>query len=193
MRLEQAPSGAPSQIAGVLLDRERIRARIADMGAAISADYAGREIVLVTLLRGGLFFMADLCREIDAEVRLDFMAITAYGSQAHAGGVRITKDLDEDIGGAHVLIVEDLIDTGLTLNYLLGVLRARRPASLGVAVLLDRDQRRIADIPIAYRGFHMPDTFVVGFGLDVGGRFRNLDYLGVLSDEALDDLSSVRR
>lgn len=188
MRIEQAPPGAPCEIAGVLLDRERVRARIAELGAAISADYAGREVVLVTLLRGGVYFLADLCRAIDAEVRLDFMAISSYGTRAHPGGVRITKDLDENIEGAHVLVVEDIIDTGLTLNYLLGVLRARRPASLEVAVLLDRDQRRIADLPIAYRGFHMPDTFAVGYGLDLDGRFRNLDYLGVLSDEVLEGL-----
>jgi hypoxanthine phosphoribosyltransferase len=113
------------------------------------------------------------------------MAISSYGTAAHPGGVRITKDLDEDIEGAHVLVVEDVIDTGLTLNYLLGVLSSRKPASLEVAVLLDRDQRRIADLPIAYRGFRMPDTFAVGYGLDLDGRFRNLRYLGVLSDEAL--------
>lgn len=187
MRIEEAPPGAPREISGVLLGRERIRTRIAEMGAEIAADYAGREIVLVTLLRGGVFFLADLCRTIDAEVRLDFMAITSYGAEARSGGVRITKDLDEDIEGAHVLVVEDIIDTGLTLNYLLGVLRSRRPASLEVAVLLDRDQRRIADFPIAYRGFRMPETFVVGYGLDLEGRFRNLEYLGVLSDEVLEE------
>jgi len=193
VRVEPAPPGAPDEIAGVLLDRERIRARIAELGAAISEDYAGREIILITVLRGGVFFLADLCRAIDAEVRLDFMAISSYGPSEHPGGVRITKDLDEDIEGAHVLVVEDIIDTGLTLNYLLGILRARRPASLEVAVLLDRDQRRIADLPIAYRGFRMPDTFVVGYGLDLEGRMRNLDYLGVLSDEVLDDLGLANR
>ena len=193
MRVEPAPPGAPDEIAGVLLGRERIRARIAELGAAISEDYAGREIILITVLRGGVFFLADLCRAIDAEVRLDFMAISSYGPSEHPGGVRITKDLDEDIEGAHVLVVEDIIDTGLTLNYLLGILRARRPASLEVAVLLDRDQRRIADLPIAYRGFRMPDTFVVGYGLDLEGRMRNLDYLGVLSDEVLDDLGLANR
>ncbi len=187
MRVEPAPRGAPHQIQGVLLDRERIAARVSELGAAITSDYAGREVVLVTLLRGGLYFLADLCRRIDGETRLDFMAISAYGTEGHPGGVRITKDLDENIEGAHVLVVEDIIDTGLTLNYLLGVLRSRAPASLEVAVLLDRDQRRIADLPIAYRGFHMPDTFAVGYGLDLAGHFRNLPYLGVLADEALEE------
>jgi len=185
VRLEPPPRGAPPQVAAVLLEEARIAARVAELGAAITADYAGREVVLVTLLRGGLYFLADLCRAIEGETRLDFIAITSYGAASRQGGVRITKDLDENIEGAHVLVVEDIIDTGLTLNYLMGVLRSRKPASLEVAVLLDRDQRRIADLPIAYRGFHMPDTFAIGYGLDLGGRFRNLRYLGVLSDEAL--------
>jgi hypoxanthine phosphoribosyltransferase len=185
VRAGPPPHGAPREIAGVMLDEARIAARVAELGAAISADYEGLEVVLVTLLRGGLYFLADLCRAIGGETRLDFMAISSYGTEAHPGGVRITKDLDENIEGAHVLVVEDIIDTGLTLNYLLGVLRSRNPASLEVAVLLDRDQRRIADLPIAYRGFHMPDTFAVGYGLDLDGRFRNLRYLGVVSEDAL--------
>jgi hypoxanthine phosphoribosyltransferase len=191
VRVEAPPRGAPPQIAGVLLDEAGIAQRVAELGASISSDYSGREVVLITLLRGGLYFLADLCREIEGETRLDFMAITSYGRGEHPGGVRITKDLDEDIGGAHVLVVEDIIDTGLTLNYLLGVLRSRNPASLEVAVLLDRDQRRIADLPVAYRGFHMPDTFAVGYGLDLDGRFRNLRYLGVLAEEVLEQAGLV--
>lgn len=155
------------------------------MGSAIAADYEGREVIMLTVLRGGLFFLSDLCRVVPDPVRLDFIGISAYGTRSHPGGVRITKDLDEDIEGKHVLIVEDIIDTGLTLNYLLGVLKARRPASLEVAVLLDRDQRRIADVPIGYRGFHMPDVFAVGYGLDLQGRYRNLPYLGVLREDVL--------
>jgi hypoxanthine phosphoribosyltransferase len=185
MRLAPPPEGAPPEVVGVLLGAEQIKARVAEMGAAISADYAGREVILLTVLRGGLFFLSDLCRAVDDPVRLDFMAISSYGERSHPGGVRITKDLDEDVEGKHILVVEDIIDTGLTLNYLLGVLRSRKPASLAVAVLLDRDQRRIADIPIAYRGFHMPDVFAVGYGLDLKGRFRNLPYLGVLHDDAV--------
>jgi hypoxanthine phosphoribosyltransferase len=188
MKLGPVPAGAPPEVGGVLFEEERILSRVAEMGAAIGADHAGQELVLVTVLRGGLFFLADLCREIPLDVRLDFMAISSYGPAAHddAGAVRVTKDLDEDIEGAHVLVVEDVIDTGLTLNYLLRALRSRKPASLEVAVLLDRDQRRIADLPIAYRGFHMPDEFAVGYGLDLDGRYRNLRYIGVLADHVLE-------
>lgn len=191
MRYTPAPAGAPVEIGGVLFDEARIQSRIAELGAEISRDYAGREVVLVTVLRGGLFFLADLCREVTGRTRLDFIAITSYGSLDRPGGVRITKDLDEDIEGKDVLIVEDIVDTGLTLNYLLGVLRSRKPASLEVVVLFDRDQRRIADVPVRYRGFHMPDTYAVGYGLDLAGRLRNLRYLGVLRDEVLDEALGV--
>jgi hypoxanthine phosphoribosyltransferase len=186
MRIAPPPDDAPPEVGGILFDTGQIQSRVAEMGAAIGADYDGREVVLATVLRGGLFFLSDLCRAVPDPVRLDFMAISAYGALAHPGGVRITKDLDEDIEGKHVLIVEDIVDTGLTLNYLLGVLRSRRPASLEVAVLLDRDQRRIADVPIAYRGFHMPDVFAVGYGLDLKGRYRNLPYVGVLREDVLE-------
>jgi hypoxanthine phosphoribosyltransferase len=183
--LSEAPEGAPGIVGGLLLSQDQIAQRVAEMGTAISADYAGREVVLVTVLRGGLFFLSDLCRAVADPIRLDFMAISSYGAPGHAGGVRITKDLDENIEDRDVLIVEDIIDTGLTLNYLLGVLRARKPRSLAVAVLLDRDQRRIADVPISYRGFHMPDTFAVGYGLDLHGRYRNLPYIGAVREEVL--------
>ena len=183
MRTHTPPPGAPASVRGVLFSEEQIADRVAEMGREIGADYAGRDLVLVGLLRGGIFFLADLCRHIDIPLRLDFMAVSSYAHAAHAGSVRITKDLDEDIGGASVLVVEDLIDTGLTLNYLLGVLRAREPASIEVATLLDRDARRIVDLPIAYRGFRMPDEFVVGYGLDLRGCHRNLRYVGALSDE----------
>ncbi len=188
MKVPPRPADAPPEVAGVLFDERAIAERVKELGERIGADHAGREIVLVTLLRGGVFFLADLCRSIDGPVRLDFMAITSYGVSAHPGGVRITKDLDEDIEDRDVLVVEDIIDTGLTLNYLVGVLRARRPASLEIAVLLDRDQRRIADLPIAYRGFRMPDTFVVGYGLDLGGRLRNLPYVGTLRQQVLEEM-----
>jgi hypoxanthine phosphoribosyltransferase len=186
VRIEPAPPGAPDIVEGVLWDEGQLAQRVAELGAAISNDYAGREVVLVTLLRGGLFFLSDLCRAVADPVRLDFMAVSAYGAPLQGGGVRITKDLDEDIEGRDVLIVEDIIDTGLTLNYLLGMLRARGPRSLQVAVLLDRDHRRIAEVPISYRGFHMPDTFVVGYGLDLKGRYRNLPYIGVVKSEVLE-------
>jgi len=188
MRTEPAPADAPDIVEGVLLSADAIARRVGEMGAAISADYAGRDVILATVLRGGLFFLSDLSRAVADPMRMDFMAISSYGARELGGGVRITKDLDEDIEGKDVLIVEDIIDTGLTLNYLLGVLRSRGPRSLQVAVLLDRDQRRIADVPISYRGFHMPDTFVVGYGLDLKGRYRNLPYIGVVKPEALEAL-----
>ncbi len=191
MRLEAAPDGAPDVVGGLLLSRDQIASRVREMGEAITTDYTGREVVLVTVLRGGLFFLSDLCRAVADPIRLDFMAISSYGAPVQAGGVRITKDLDENIEGRDVLIVEDIIDTGLTLNYLLGMLRARGPRSLEVAVLLDRDQRRIADVPIAYRGFHMPDTFAVGYGLDLHGRYRNLPYIGSVREDVLHGVGSA--
>lgn len=191
MRIGPAPEGAPPEVGGLLLEEGQIRERVRDMATRIAADHEGHELVLVTVLRGGLYFLADLCRALPDPLRLDFMAISAYGGLQHAGGVRITKDLDENLEGKHVIVVEDIIDTGLTLNYLLGVLSSRKPASLDVAVLLDRDHRRIADIPIAYRGFHMPDVWAVGYGLDLYGRYRNLPYLGVLREEVFEPADGI--
>ncbi len=179
------PAGAPEIAEGVLFSEEAIQQRVAELGRRITRDYAGRDLVLVTVLRGGVFFLADLCRHIDLPLRVDFMAISSYTHEAHTGSVRITKDLDEDIEGASVVVVEDIIDTGLTLNYLLGVLRSRGPESIEVAALLDRDVRRIVDLPIAYRGFTMPDRFVIGYGLDLRGRYRNLRYVATLPDEVM--------
>jgi hypoxanthine phosphoribosyltransferase len=176
------PAGAPDIADGLFLSEEEIRGRAAELGRRITEDYAGRDLVLVTVLRGGVFFLADLCRHIDLPLRIDFMSVSSYSHGGQTGAVRITKDLDEDIEGASVLVVEDIIDTGLTLNYLLGVLQARGPASIEVAVLLDRDVRRIVDLPIAYRGFGMPDRFVIGYGLDLRGRYRNLRYLASLPE-----------
>jgi hypoxanthine phosphoribosyltransferase len=172
-------------IAEVLIPAHKLQARVRELGARIATDYEGREPVLVTVLKGGLFFMADLSRAIDIDVNLDFMAVSSYGPAPLGGAVRITKDLDEDLGGRAVIVVEDIIDTGLTLNYLLGVLRQRDPASLEVCVLLDKDVRRIVDLPIAYRGFSIPDRYVVGYGLDHRQRLRNLPYVGVLAEEAM--------
>lgn len=169
----------------VLIPRHTLEARVRELGARISSDYEGREPVLVTVLRGGLLFVADLCRAMDIDVALDFMAISSYGPAALTGEVRITKDLDEDIAGRAVIVVEDIIDTGLTLNYLLGVLRARGPASLEVCVLLDKDRRRIVDLPIAYRGFSIPDRYVVGYGLDHQQLLRNVPFVGVLAEEGI--------
>jgi hypoxanthine phosphoribosyltransferase len=172
-------------VADTLIDERRIAERVAELGARITEDYAGKDLVLVTVLRGGVTFLADLCRHIDLPLSMDFMSISSYGPDARHGAVRILKDLDEDIEDRSVLVVEDIIDTGLTLNYLLKVLRQRGPSSLDVAVMLDKDVRRIVDLPIAYRGFEIPDSFVVGYGLDHRHRLRNLPYVGTLKDEVV--------
>jgi hypoxanthine phosphoribosyltransferase len=159
----------------VLWDEATIRERVRDLGRAITQDYAGRSPVLVTVLKGGTVFLADLLPEIRLPVRIDFMSISKYAGQGEGSGVvRIVKDLDEDIGGQDVIVVEDIIDTGLTLSYLLGVLESREPASLEVCTLLDRSVRRIVPMHIRYRGFDCPDEFVVGYGLDIAERYRNL-------------------
>ena len=164
----------------IVLTPEQIQDLVVRLGRDIKADFAGKDLALVTILRGGVIFLADLCRAIDLPLTMDFMAISPY--QHGSGVVRITKDLDDDITGRHVLIVEDIVDTGLTLNYLVGVLRRREPASLGVCTLLDKDVRRLVDLPIEYRGAEVPDRFVVGYGLDLGGRYRNLPFVASLHD-----------
>ncbi|MCX8007117.1 MAG: hypoxanthine phosphoribosyltransferase [Coriobacteriia bacterium] len=166
----------------VLLTEDEIATVCSTLGARISADYRGKPLTLVALLRGGLVFLADLCRNIDLDLTLDFMAISSYGT---GEAVRIVKDLDDDVAGRHVLVVEDLVDTGLTLHYIVNVLAGRSPASVAVCTLLDRRARRIADVPIAYRGLEIPDVFVVGYGLDLGGRYRNLPYIAVVRDEVM--------
>lgn len=166
----------------VLFSEEQIQHRIHELGAAISADYTNSTPLLVSVLKGALYFMADLTRAITIPITLDFMAITSYGEgQATSGAVRLIKDLDEKITGRHVILVEDIIDTGLTAAYLLRNLRARDPASLNICTLLDKSMRRIVDnLPIAYRGFEVPDMFVVGYGLDYRQLYRNLPFIGVL-------------
>jgi hypoxanthine phosphoribosyltransferase len=179
------PAPTPADVCETLVTAETLRERVDELGARITVDYAGLDLVLVTVLKGGIFFLADLCRAIDLTLAFDFMSISSYGPAAVTGEVRITKDLDERIEGRAVLVVEDIIDTGLTLNYLLGVLRSREPASLEVCVLLDKDVRRIVDLPIAYRGFSIPDRWVVGYGLDHRQVLRNLPYIGILAEEAV--------
>jgi hypoxanthine phosphoribosyltransferase len=179
-----------SDVATVLFTREEILARVRDLGQAITHDYVGRSPVLVSVLKGGVVFLSDLIRAIDLPVRIDFMSISSYGagSEATGGVVRILKDLDQDIGGEDVIVVEDIIDTGLTLSYLLATLRARDPASLEVCTLLDKVARRIPPLPIRYRGFECPDRFVVGYGLDHEERYRNLPVILAIDDRAtLDD------
>ncbi len=169
--------------ATILYSEDEIRRRVRDLGAAITDAYAGRSPVLVSVLKGGIVFLADLIREIRLPLRVDFMSISSYGEDA-GGVVRILKDLDADVGGEDVLVVEDIIDTGLTLSYLLGTLRARRPASLEVCTLLDKSARRIPPLDVRYRGFDCPDVFVVGYGLDVDERFRNLPFILALDRPA---------
>ena len=167
--------------AEILFSAERIATRIRELGEAISRDYAGRDLVLASVLRGAAFFLVDLARALTIPVTVDFIAISSYGPSSQASGVvRIVKDLEEEIAGRDLLVVEDIVDTGLTLGYLLRMFRARNPASLKVCTLLDRSVRRIVDHPIAYRGFEIPDTFVVGYGLDYQQRYRNLPFIAVL-------------
>ena len=161
------------------------RARVRELGDAISRDYAGRDLVLAGVLRGAAFFLIDLARAISIPVAVDFIAISSYGPSSKASGVvRIVKDLEEEIAGRDLLVVEDIVDTGLTLGYLLRILRERGPASLKVCTLLDRNVRRIVDPPVAYRGFVVPDKFVVGYGLDYHQRYRNLPCIAVLRSPA---------
>jgi hypoxanthine phosphoribosyltransferase len=159
----------------VLWDEPTIRDRVRELGRAITEDYAGRAPVLISVLKGGSVFLADLLREIRLPARIDFMSVSKYAGQEEPSGVvRIVKDLDQDIGGEDVIVVEDIIDTGLTLSYLLSVLEARGPSSVEVCTLLDRSVRRIVPSSIRYRGFDCPDEYVIGYGLDLGERFRNL-------------------
>jgi hypoxanthine phosphoribosyltransferase len=175
----------PSPV-GLVLEPDRIRERVAQMGAQITQDYAGRSPILVGVLKGSVMFMADLVRHIDLPVRVDFMAISSYGEGGRSGVVRILKDLSEPIEGEDVILVEDIIDTGLTVTYLLTNLRARKPRSLEVCALLDKSVRRIIEVPIRYEGFDIPDEFVVGYGLDHQGRYRNLrSIIGVRDIDAL--------
>ena len=168
----------------VLISRRRMAARVADLGEQISADYAGRSIHLVGILKGAVTFMADLARELSVSATFDFMAISSYGGSTESSGVvRFLKDLDESVAGRHVLIVEDIVDSGLTLHYLRESLQARGPASLAVAVALDKAGRRQVPVVVEYVGFAIPDEFVVGYGLDYSGRYRNLPYVGILRPE----------
>ncbi|HET8651376.1 MAG TPA: hypoxanthine phosphoribosyltransferase [Gaiellaceae bacterium] len=172
-------------ISEILIEEEALRERIAELGAEVSADYAGKDLLLVGVLKGAVFFMADLMRHITVPCEVDFMAISSYGASTDSSGVvRILKDLDETIEGRNVLVVEDIIDSGLTLSYLTRTLGARNPASLEICALLTKPERREVDVPVRYTGFEIPNRFVVGYGLDFAERYRNLRYVGVLADEA---------
>ncbi len=168
----------------VLLDGDTISRRVAELGQEISRDYAGRDLFLVGVLKGAVFFIADLMRELEVSCEVDFMAISSYGSSTDSSGVvRILKDLDESIEGRDVLVVEDIIDSGLTLSYLLRTLRARQPRSLEVCALLTKPTRRKIEINCQYVGFEIPADFVIGYGLDFAQKYRNLPYVGVLREE----------
>lgn len=165
----------------VLYSPEEIQDCVRKLARAIAKDYLGRDPLLVGVLKGVLFFMSDLLREIHIPVEIDFIAVSSYSAEARdLGFVRMVKDLDIPISNRHVLFVEDVIDTGLTLNYILDNLRARKPASLEVCTLFDKDEHRLIDIPIKYKGFQLPDKFVVGYGLDYRERYRNLPFVGLL-------------
>ena len=168
-------------IESTLIPAEAIQAKITELAAQIDADYAGRELLLVGVLKGALMVMADLARAITLPVQLDFMAVSSYGSGTRSSGVvRILKDLDKDITGKDVLVVEDIIDSGLTLSWLLRNLRSRGPASVEVLALLRKPDAAKVEVPVAYSGFNIPNEFVVGYGLDYGERYRNLPYVGTL-------------
>jgi hypoxanthine phosphoribosyltransferase len=168
-----------------IVEAEALQQRVAELGAQISRDYAGRDLFMMGVLKGAVFFVADLMRQVDVGCELDFMAVSSYGSLTDSSGVvRILKDLDSSIEGKDVLIVEDIVDSGLTLNYLLRNLRARSPRSLEVCALLVKPGRRQIELPIRYVGFEIPNRFVVGYGLDLDQRFRNLPYVAALDGDA---------
>jgi len=170
----------------VMFTEEEILERVRELGAEISGDYAGQMPVLVAILKGSVIFLADLLRSISLPVQVDFMAITTFESGGRPGVVRILKDLDIPVAGRPVIIVEDIIDTGLTAGYLVKNLLARDPRSLQICTLLDRTVRRLADLPLKYVGFDVPDTFIVGYGLDYRQEYRNLPFIGVLPEELLE-------
>ncbi|HZQ03473.1 MAG TPA: hypoxanthine phosphoribosyltransferase [Gaiellaceae bacterium] len=170
----------------ILITADELQARIRELGREITADYSGREVLLVGVLKGAVFFMADLMRHLKVPCEIDFMAISSYGASTDSSGVvRILKDLDINIEGRHVLVVEDIIDSGLTLSYLVRNLESREPASLEICTLLTKTARREMEVDVRYVGFEIPNKFVIGYGLDFAERYRNLPYVGVLHDDLM--------
>jgi hypoxanthine phosphoribosyltransferase len=173
----------PQPIGDVLVDAEKLQRRVRELGEEVSDAYRGKDLLLVGVLKGAVFFVADLMRGMDIPVEVDFMAVSSYGSATDSSGVvRILKDLDTAIEGRHVLIVEDIVDSGLTLQYLMRSLSARNPASLEVCALLTKPERRKVDLPIRFVGFEIPDRFAIGYGLDHAERYRNLPYVAALDE-----------
>ena len=167
----------------VLVSEEELERHVARIGAQISADYADKDPIFVGVLKGCFIFMADLMRHVSINCSMDFMAVSSYSGTNSTGAVKINKDLSQDIGGRHIILVEDILDSGVTLNYLKNYLMVREPASIAVATLLDKPSRRKADIYPDYCGLEVPDAFVVGYGLDYNERYRNLPYIGILKPE----------
>ncbi len=168
----------------ILFSEEQLKTRVAEIAREIERDYQGKEVMLISVLRGSFIFMADLCRAIDLPCTLDFMSVSSYGSGTTSSGqVQITKDLSEDITGRHIIVVEDILDSGNTLSYLLKILEHRHPASIRLCTLLDKPDRRVKPVEVHYSGFTIPDAFVVGYGLDYAEKYRNLPYIGILKPQ----------
>jgi hypoxanthine phosphoribosyltransferase len=177
-------AGTQYSISEVLFSQEAIQQRVAEMGRQLSKDYAGKELVVVGVLTGSVLFLSDLIRHISIPMELDFVSMSSYGAATQSSGeVRLLKDLGHPIQGKHVIIAEDIIDTGLTLRYLLETVHARQPASVATCVLLDKPSRRQVEVDVQYRGFEIEDQFVVGYGLDYAGLYRNLPYIGIMKAE----------
>ncbi len=177
-------SSMHDDIERVLLSAAEIERRVCELGAQISRDFEGREPLLVSVLKGSFVFMADLARTLTIPCTVDFMAVSSYGHKSETtGAVRILKDLDTDIEGRDVLVVEDILDSGITLSYIMNLMTASRPASLTLCALLDKPVRRQVPVEVQYTGFTVPDAFLVGYGLDYAGRYRNLPYIGILKPE----------
>ena len=168
----------------VLFSKEQLAQRCRELGKVISEDYRGKDLVLVGILKGSVVFMTDLMKEITIPVMLDFMAVSSYGMETSSSGVvKIIKDLDMDIEGKYILIVEDIIDSGLTLSYLIEYLKARKAAAIDIVCLLDKKERRKKDIPVKYKGFDVPDEFIIGYGIDYAEKYRNLPFVASLKEE----------
>ncbi len=183
--MADVPSHLAEEIGEILISEDELQAKLDELAKQVNDDYAGRQVLLVGVLKGAVMVMADFARRLDLDVAMDFMAVSSYGSSTRSSGVvRILKDLDTEIEGRDVLIVEDIVDSGLTLDWLLRNLRSRGPASIEVMALLTKPSARRVEVPIAYKGFEIEDKFVVGYGLDLAERYRNLPFVGVLTPAA---------